>query len=107
MAGHASGREGVYCVILCCIGRVPTDWWPHGVFGALWTRRPIVEFAMMCRTEPAMVHIARVLRKLHFFFNFPFFFSIITQLTAKKNYTHRLFFPLVCFFFCIFTRPTE
>ena len=33
--------------------------------------------------KPAIVHIAYVLHKLHFFFNFPFFFRI-TRLAAKK-----------------------
>ena len=50
-----------------------TNWWPHSVLGALWTRRPIVKVTMGCRTKPATVHIAHVLQKLHFFQFFNFF----------------------------------
>ena len=98
---------------LCYIGRVPANWWPRRVLCALWTRRPIVKVAMGCRTEPAAVHIAHVLQRLHFFqfFNFfynlhdlpqkkkitlpyrkskkiQFFFIIHTTYSKKKNYTH-------------------
>ena len=34
---------------------------------------PIVKVAMGCRKEPEIVHIAYVLQRLHFFFNFPIF----------------------------------
>ena len=60
-------------VKLCYIGRVPTNWWPHRVLCALWTRRPIVKVAMGCHTEPAAVPVAHVLQKLHFFQFFNFF----------------------------------
>ena len=69
-------------MILCYIGQVPTNWWPHGVLGALWTRRPIVKVA----TEPAVVHSAHVLQKLHFF-QFFFFFIYTTCRKKKKHYT--------------------
>ena len=72
---------------LCYIGRVPTNWWPRRVLCALWTRRPIVKLAMGCRTEPAAIHIAHVLQRLHFFQFFNFFFIIHTTY-CKKNYTH-------------------
>ena len=107
---------------LCYIGRVPTNWWPRRVLCAFWTRRPIVKVALGCRTEPAAVHIAHVLQRLHFFqfFNFfldnlhalpqklhaltvkknQFFFinshdlpqKKITHIYRKKNYTTRRFF---------------
>ena len=57
-------------VKLCHFGLVPTNWWPCRLLCALWTRRPIVKVTMGCCTEPAAVHIAHVLRRLHFF---PFF----------------------------------
>ena len=60
-------------VKLCYIGRVLTNWWPRRVLCALWTRRPIVKVTMGCRTEPAAVHIAHVLQRLHFFQFFNFF----------------------------------
>ena len=48
---------------------------------------PIVKVAMGCRAEPAAVHIAHVLEKLHFF-QFSNFFLIIYTTYRKKNYTH-------------------
>ena len=72
-----------------------------------WTRRPIVKVAMGCRTEPATIHIAHVLQRLHLFQFFNFF--LFTRLTAKnitlpyrkKNYTTKRFFcPRVTFFTC-------
>ena len=82
-----------YCqlhhVILCYTGRVPTHWWPHRVLGALWTWRPIVKVAVGCRTEPAIVHFAYILQKLHSFFQFSnfliFFYNLHSRFARKKN----------------------
>ena len=51
---------------------------------------------MGCRTEPATVHIAHVLQRLHFFQFFNFFYNF-TGLTAKKitrPYRKNFFKPL-------------
>ena len=40
---------------------------------------------MGCRTEPAAVHIAHVLQRLHFFKFFNFFFIIYAPLPQKKS----------------------
>ena len=69
---------------MLCYGRVPTNWWPHRVLCALWTRRPIVKVAMGCRTELAAVHIAHVLQRLHFFQFFNFFKNNLHALPQKK-----------------------
>ena len=63
---------------------------------------------MGCRTEPAAVHIAYVLQRLHFFQFFIFFiiYMIYRKLhafTAKKNHTTRRFF---CTRLTFFTRET-
>ena len=42
---------------------------------------------MGCRMEPAIVHGAHVLQKLHFFLRFSIFFIIYTTY-RKKNHTH-------------------
>ena len=42
---------------------------------------------MGCCTEPAAVHIAHVLQRLHFFQFFIFFYNS-HDLPQKKNYTH-------------------
>ena len=56
--------------------------------------RPIVLVAMGCYTEPAIVHCAHVLQKLHFFQFFNFFHNLhdlpqkekmITCIYRKKN----------------------
>ena len=52
-----------------------------------WTRRPIVKVTMGCRTEPAAVHIAHVLQRLHFFQFFNFFY-ILHDVPQKKKITH-------------------
>ena len=65
----------------------------------MWTRRPIVKFAMGCRTEPAAVHIAHVLQELHFFQFFNLFYNLhdlpqknkLHAIAAKKNN----FFPII------------
>ena len=62
---------------------------------------------MGCHTEPAAVHIAHVLQRLHFFQFFNFFYIIYTAyrkkklhaFTAKKNYTTRRFFHTRLTFF--------
>ena len=69
---------------LLCISQVPTNWWPHRVICALWTRRPIAKVAMGCHTEPAPIHIAHVLEKMHFFQFLKFFINYITY--HKKNF---------------------
>ena len=76
---------------LCYIGRVPTNCWPRRLLCALWTRRPIVKVAMGCHTDPAALHIAHVLQRLHFFQSFNFFYNLhhlpqkkLHALTAKK-----------------------
>ena len=70
---------------LCYIGRVQTNWWPRRVLCALWTWRPIVKVAMGCCMEPAAVHMAHVVRRLHFFQFFNFF---IIYTTCLKKITH-------------------
>ena len=47
-------------------------------------RCPIVKVAVGCLMEPAVVHIARVLQKLHFF-QFFNLFTILHDLPQKKN----------------------
>ena len=42
---------------------------------------------MGCRMEPAIVHIVKVLQKLHFFFNFAIFFYNLHDLPKKNNST--------------------
>ena len=54
---------------------------------------------MGCRTEPAAVHIAHVLQRLHFFQFFNFFFSIYT--TYRKNKIHSLTAKIKNSFFLI------
>ena len=78
---------------------------------------------MGCRTEPAAVHIAHVLQRLHFFQFFNFFmiwttyckkkfytylpqkkfdfFFIIHKTYRKKNYTNRRFFCTQLTFFTV------
>ena len=80
----SSGRVRALLLSLCYIGRVPTNWWPHRVLGALWTRRPMVNVAMGCSTEAAIVHIAHVLQKLHFFQFSIFFTNNLHALPQKK-----------------------
>ena len=80
-------------MILCFIGQiptkgVPTGWWPHRVLDVVWTRRPMINVAMGCRTEPAIVHNAHVLQKLHFFSAFQFFFH--NYMTYHKKKLHEL-----------------
>ena len=71
-------------MILGYIGRVPTNWWPHRVLGALWSQHPIVKVDMGCCTELVAVHIAHVLQRLHFFQFFNFFNIIYTTYSKKK-----------------------
>ena len=53
-------RQATRCVYNKCepslgakrtLKRVPTNWWPHRVLSALWSRRPIVKVAMGSSTE--------------------------------------------------------
>ena len=56
---------------------------------------------MGCRTEPAAVHIAHVLQRLHFFQCFNFFLIIYTTYHKKK--LHALTAKKIQFFFIIHT----
>ena len=73
-----------FFTILCYIGRVPTNFSPHRVLGALWTQCPIVDVAMGCHTESAVVHFVHVLQKLHFFQFFNFSVINLHHLPQKK-----------------------
>ena len=97
--GQLSGYP--FCPFPCpYITRVPIKWWPHRVLCALWTRCPIVKVAMGCCTEPAIVHIARVFQKWHFFSSFNFSKSFI--ITHQKNTrTDGFFFHLSDFFYAL------
>ena len=76
----------------------PTNWWPHRVLCALGTRRPIVKVAMGCCTEPADVHIAHVLQKLHAFQFFNLFYNL-QDLPQRKNYSIGHFFLYTTYIF--------
>ena len=65
-------------------------WWPRRVLCALWTRRPIVKFAMGCHTEPAAVHIELYCKGCNFF-NFSIFFYNLHNLPQKKLHDEAIF----------------
>ena len=58
---------------------------------------------MGCRTEPAAVHIAHVLQRLHFFQFFNFFLIIYTIYRKKKLRPYRKNLKKIQFFFIIHT----
>ena len=62
---------------------------------ALWTRRPIVNVAMGCYTEPVAVHIAHVLQNLHFFQLFNFFDNLHDLPQKKFTRSYRKFFFII------------
>ena len=63
---------------------------------------------MGCRTEPAAVHIAHVLQKLHFFQFFNFFYNLhdllqkkkLDAFTAKKKHDWTIFLYATYIFHC-------
>ena len=82
---HGPVRTLFLGLILCVVPMTRCESRLIGVLGALWTRRPIIKVAMGCRTEPAAVHIAHVLQKLHFFQFFSFFIIYTTHRKKKTR----------------------